>query len=106
MGRVIGFFSERKHRKRRVRPVTARSGRRQPFKIRANKYSNGLDYDVKEGSVSGFMKSHNKRQRIYMHALLHSSSAKSVPYEKRKRLHDTIVKRDIKGGMKHHDTPL
>lgn len=65
-----------------------------------------MDYDVRRGTVQGFMKSHNKRQRVYMHALLHGPSGEELPEDKRKRLHAAIVRRDLKGGMKGHKTPL
>jgi len=70
--------------------------------MKRNVYSDGLDYDLKKGSVEGFMRSHNREQRILLHAILHSPAVKDVPYEKRKRFHDAIVARDIK----NHNSPL
>ena len=71
-----------------------------------NRYSNGLDYDVRHGTVKGFMRSHNKKQRLFEHAILHSPSSENLPKEKRKTLHDAIVRRDLKGGMAGHKTPI
>jgi hypothetical protein len=73
---------------------------------KGNRYSNGLDYNIQRGTVKGFMRSHNKRQRIYMHALLHGPSGEELPVERRKELHDAIVAKDMKGGMGSHKTPM
>lgn len=71
-----------------------------------NRYSNGLDYDVRHGTVKGFMHGHNKKQRLFMHAILHSSSSENLPANKRRDLHDGIVRRDMKGGMREHKSPI
>jgi hypothetical protein len=73
---------------------------------KGNRYSDGLNYSIMRGTVKGFMKSHNKKQRLYMHALLHSPSAEEIPEEKRVELHNAIVRQDLKGGMQQHKTPI
>lgn len=75
-------------------------------KARPNVYTNGREYDVEKGSVQGFMRTHNKAQRIYMHAILHSPAGRGISHSRRKALHTAIVKRDLKGGLQEHKTPL
>jgi hypothetical protein len=69
---------------------------------RPNRYTDGLDYDIRRGSVEGFMRTHNRTQRLFMHSILHSKAASRIPYRKRKALHDAIVRKDIK----NHKSPL
>jgi len=71
-----------------------------------NVYSNGKDFDVKKESAAKFIRTHNKAQRIYMHSILHSPSGMAVPHDKRKILHDRIVRQDLRGGMEQHKTPM
>lgn len=69
---------------------------------RPNRYTDGVDYDIRKGSVQGFMRTHNRAQRLFMHSILHSKAARGIPYRKRKALHDAIVRKDIK----NHRSPL
>ena len=75
-------------------------------KARPNVYTNGKNFDIAEESAQRFMDTHSRAQRLYMHAILHSPSSKAVPHDKRKILHDKIVRQDLKGGLEKHKTPL
>jgi len=75
-------------------------------KCKPNVYSNGKDFNVAKESAAKFMRTHNKAQRIYMHSILHSPAGKAIPHDKRKTLHDKIVRKDLAGGMKEHKTPM
>lgn len=94
---MLAFLSKKTGEHYPVKRKALRGGAKKAF---GNKYSDGLDYDLEKGSVEGFMNSHNKKQRIYAHALLHNPDViETLPRDKVKALHNAIVKRDIKN---HH----
>lgn len=101
-----GAFRSRKQIRAARRNIKRAQKESPAAKAKPNPYTDGKDFDIKTGSVEGFMRTHNKAQRIYMHSILHSPSSRKVPYDKRKALHDAIVRRDLRGGMDAHKTPL
>ena len=73
---------------------------------KSNVYTDGRDFDVKKKSAQKFMDTHNRAQRIYMHAILHAPAGKAIPKTRRVALHDKIVRKDLSGGLKEHKTPI
>ena len=72
-------------------------------------WSDGLDYDLVEGTPEGFIRTHDDSQLHYAHAIMHSGRVKrGIGKGRARRYHNAIVKYLENKGIYGipHETPL